>query len=226
MPDTKTRILDAAERLFADHGYEATSLRAITAAANVNLAAVNYHFRSKDSLIREVISRRLAPLKQERLLMLDAFEAKAKGRPVALENLARALVLPAIRIMNEPDGGGTSFARLLGRMYASPNPAIQKLFFSQIDEAVGRFVSALRRSLPGLTFEETACRLFFGIGVLSHTMACNWLLPMISGGTADFSDLDRTVDRIVDFFVAGLKTPPSGSVRRQRRGNNAAPQGK
>ncbi len=222
MHATKNRILDTAEKLFAEHGYDATSLRAITQAAGVNLAAVNYHFNSKESLIRAVFARRLARLAEQRLGMLDAFENEAHGRPVPVEKLVRALVVPAIRMMHDPAGGGASFARLLGRMYSSPNSVIQKLFFREIEGGVARFTAAFHRSLPALPFEEMACRIFFGIGVMSHTMACGWLLPMISGGRADSSDLEQTIERIVAFFVAGLRAPLPVRYRAGSRRHDAA----
>src|SRR5512143_3976610 len=96
--ETKDRILDAAERLFAEHGFDATSLRMITAAAGVNLAAVNYHFRSKDSLIEAVFGRRIGPVNKERLEMLTAAEKAAGSDPLSLEAVVRAFVEPVVRI--------------------------------------------------------------------------------------------------------------------------------
>src|SRR5882724_9640976 len=84
---TKARILDAAEALFMEHGFEATSLRSITAAAAVNLAAVNYHFGSKEELFRAVLTRRLDPMNQARVALLDRFEAEAGEVPVSCERI-------------------------------------------------------------------------------------------------------------------------------------------
>jgi AcrR family transcriptional regulator len=223
MHDTKNRILDAAEKLFAEHGYDATSLRVITQAAGVNLAAVNYHFNSKDSLIRAVFSRRLAPLAEQRLSMLDAYELESDRRPVPVEKLVRALVVPAIRMMHDPAGGGASFARLLGRMYSSPNSVVQNLFFQEIEGGVARFTAAFHRSAPALPFEEMACRIFFGIGVMSHAMACGWLLPKIAGGKADLSDMEQTIERIVAFFVAGMSAPVPARLGARSRCRVAKP---
>src|SRR3954462_6664616 len=85
--DTKTRILDAAELLFMEHGYEATSLRSLTAAAGVNLASVNYHFGSKDVLFQAVLTRRLDPMNQERIALLEKLERDAGGKPLAVEKI-------------------------------------------------------------------------------------------------------------------------------------------
>src|SRR5882724_9695348 len=84
---TQGKILDAAEALFMEHGFEATSLRAITTAASVNLAAVNYHFGSKEELFQAVLTRRLDPMNQARVALLDRFEAEAGEVPVSCERI-------------------------------------------------------------------------------------------------------------------------------------------
>ena len=101
--DTKETILDSAEQLFAEQGFAPTSLRAITARAGVNLAAVNYHFGSKADLSREVLARRLEPLNRERLRLLDACEAT--GKP-PLEGIVAAFVAPALNLNREAEGAG------------------------------------------------------------------------------------------------------------------------
>src|ERR1700682_6647964 len=84
---TKARILDAAEALFMEHGFEATSLRTITAAAGANLAAVNYHFGTKEELFEAVLARRLDPMNQERIDLLDKVEREAGGKPASCEKI-------------------------------------------------------------------------------------------------------------------------------------------
>ena len=91
-PGTKDRILDAAEALFMTHGYEATSLRAITAAAEANLAAANYHFGSKEELFEAVLTRRLDPMNQRRVALLTTLEERAAPAPVASERILSALL--------------------------------------------------------------------------------------------------------------------------------------
>src|SRR5271166_4719878 len=97
--NTKDRILNAAERLFARDGFEATSLRAITTEAAVNLAAVNHHFKSKEALVQAVIARRMGPISAQRLALLDAYEAEADGAPVALEKILDAFLRPIIELV-------------------------------------------------------------------------------------------------------------------------------
>src|ERR1700687_5407851 len=89
--DTKTRILDAAEQLFMEHGFEATSLRSLTAAASVNLAAVNYHFGSKAELFQAVPTRPLDPMTQERIELLERVEREAAFKPLSCEKILFAM---------------------------------------------------------------------------------------------------------------------------------------
>src|SRR5437016_9525270 len=100
--DTKTRILDAAERLFVEHGFEATSLRAITTAAGVNLAAVNYHFGSKEELFQTVLSRRLDPMNQERMDLLAELQRNAAPAPVPCDRILTAMFIPALKLARNP----------------------------------------------------------------------------------------------------------------------------
>src|SRR5215831_11647334 len=114
---TKERILNAAERLFSRHGVEATSLRAITAEAGVNLAAVNYHFQSKDALVQAVIASRMAPINERRLALLDACESVALPHPPPISGILEAFLLPVLEApaLHSPD-----FGPILGRLYTEP----------------------------------------------------------------------------------------------------------
>src|SRR3954471_17969486 len=99
--DTKTRILDAAEQLFTEQGFEATSLRSLTTAAGVNLAAVNYHFGTKEELFQAVLTRRLDPMNQERIELLERVERQAGGKPATVEKVIFAMLIPALRIARD-----------------------------------------------------------------------------------------------------------------------------
>src|SRR6185437_8949611 len=116
--ETRTRILDAAEELFMQHGFEGTSMRLLTAKAGVNLAAVNYHFGSKDALVEAVFRRRLDPLNLARLAELEKLEAQG-GTPDP-EGIIRAFLSPTLRLVEDAKSGGRNFIRLLGRTYTEP----------------------------------------------------------------------------------------------------------
>src|SRR6187402_1714497 len=152
--DTKTRILDAGERLFVEHGFEATSLRSLTTAAGVNLAAVHYHFGSKEELFQAVLTRRLDPMNQERIDLLAKVEREAAGRPLSCEKVLFAMLIPALRLARDEKRGGKDFLRLVGRAYADPAPFIRHFLSANYAEMIGRFKSAFMKALPHLTRQE------------------------------------------------------------------------
>src|SRR5690348_4560435 len=121
MAETKERILDTAERLFAARGYGATSLRSIIAAAQVNLAAVHYHFRTKEALLDAVLKRRLEPVNRERIALLDECEHAAGDGPPRLECVLAALIAPPLRLARDP--AYTDFVKLMGRVVADGDAA-------------------------------------------------------------------------------------------------------
>jgi AcrR family transcriptional regulator len=125
--ETRTRILDAAEELFMQHGFGATSMRLLTAKAGVNLAAVNYHFGSKDALIEAVFRRRVDPMNAARVAELEKLEADAAGRPLSPEAIIRAFIGPSLRLVEDAKSGGRNFIRLLGRSYSEPSKPIRAL---------------------------------------------------------------------------------------------------
>lgn len=207
--NTKDRILDSAERLFARDGFEATSLRAITAEANVNLAAVNYHFQSKDALVQAVIGRRMGPLNAQRIALLDAYEAQAGDGPVPLEKIMDAFLRPIIELVGSH---AREFVPLIGRLYTEPGEFAVRLFERQFEHLARRFVPALQRALPGLPRVELIWRLHFAIGALAHTMAASKMLEMMSGGSCEISDVEGTLTRLKAFILAGLTAPVTTEV--------------
>ena len=125
--ETRTRILDAAEELFMQHGFEGTSMRQLTAKARANLAAVNYHFGSKDGLFEAVFRRTLDPMNAARIAEQERMDKAAGGRPLAPEAIIRAFVGSSLRMIEDAKGGGRNFIRLLGRTYTDPQKPIRAL---------------------------------------------------------------------------------------------------
>jgi AcrR family transcriptional regulator len=224
---TKDRILDTAEALFLEHGFEATSLRTITAAADVNLAAVNYHFGSKEELFQAVLTRRLDPMNQARVDMLSRFEAKAAPEPLACERILIALLYPALEIARDRRRGGKDFLRLLGRAYADPAPFIRRFLSEQYAVMIARFKAAFGRALPHLPRKELSWRLHFIMGALSYTLAGTDALKLI----AELNPQQATNDeillrRLAPFLLAGLTAPlPSVSAVMRELDNELASRG-
>ena len=205
---TKDRILDAAEALFMEHGFEATSLRLITAAAGVNLAAANYHFGSKEELFQAVLTRRLDPMNQQRVALLDRFEAEVAPATLPCDRILAALFIPALGLARDPERGGTNFLRLLGRAYADPAPFIRRFLSEQYASMIARFKTAFGRALPHLPRKELSWRLHFIMGALSYTLAGTDALKIISELNPLESDNDEILlRRLAPFLLAGLNAP-------------------
>src|SRR5690348_12166551 len=158
--DTKSKILDAAEKLFGIKGFDATSLRDITAEADVNLAAVNYHFQSKDSLIDAVILRRIGPVNQRRFEMLDA-----SGPNPTVEQILAAFLGPVLELDRH------RVVPLLGRTISDPQQFVERVFKKHLQEVSRRFNEALSRALPDLPPAERLWRLNFTIGMMTHVLS-------------------------------------------------------
>src|SRR6185312_14211939 len=211
--DTKTRILDAAEHLFTQHGFEATSLRQLTTAAGVNLAAVNYHYGSKEVLFQAVLTRRLDPMNQERIELLEALERESAGKPPSCEKVIFTMLSPALRLARDERRGGKNFLRVLGRAYADPAPFVRHFLHAQYAGMIVRYKEAFLRALPHLSKQELTWRLHFVMGALSYTLAgtdSHKLFQQMGGSDDD----ELLLQRLAPFLVAGLKAPPMADSRK------------
>ncbi len=204
---TKLALLKATERLVAAKGFEATSLRAITAAAKVNLAAVNYHFSSKDALILAMLNRRLKPINEARLALLDQFEKAAGSKPVPLEKILEALFRPILDLVARRSKEGRDFLRLIALALAEPSAFLKPLVEKEFSEKTRRFHRALRRTLPNLSDAEAHWRLHFAHGVFIHTVAHSQVLECTSQGRCRITKADEVLRRIINFCAAGLRSP-------------------
>jgi len=210
---TKDRILDAAERLFAHKGIEATSLRNITTEAGVNLAAVNYHFQSKEALLHAVIARRLDPVNQVRLKKMDACEAAAGNGPLPLDEVIDALLRPVMEMMRGP---AKEFAPMMARIFTESSVMTEKIFQKHLAHVAQRFVPAFHRALPGLPPPELMWRLLFTMGAVAHTIGGAQLIGVLSGGKCDPADVEGTIRRLETFLRAGLEAPATPEVHHAR----------
>lgn len=215
LDSTKDRILAAAEELFARTGVARTSLRAITALARVNLAAVNYHFGSKDGLVEEVYRRRLEPLNRVRLANLDRLE-KRRGKP-SLEAILEAFMTPVATLARDPAQGGPTVMRLLGQSHAEAEAPFKKWFAGEYRRVLERYHAALCKVLPDLSPEDVRWRLQFLVGALTYPVAERQLVELVSGQAIDPADVNVIVERLLPFVVAGFRAPPAEPQNRSRR---------
>ena len=197
---TKQRILGAAEDLFARRGFAGASLRQVTAAAKVNLAAVNYHFGSKDRLIEEVFRRRLDELNAGRLRALK--HALAKPEP-KLEDMLAAFIKPALELSLDREGG-SAFVRVLARAYAEHNERLRKFLSDNYGHVLREFATAFARQLPQLGKEELYWRLDIVAGALTYAMADFGVIKRRSG-QSEREFRERAADHLIRFAAAGLR---------------------
>ncbi|MGF1644516.1 MAG: TetR/AcrR family transcriptional regulator [Thiotrichales bacterium] len=218
LKDTKTHIMDVAEALFAKQGFKACSLRTITQEAGVNLAAVNYHFGSKERLLEAIYARRINPMNAERLQRLHQLRADHGEASIPITALARAFVEPALRLSREAKQ--QQFIRLLGRCYLEPSLGVQRNIRALFDEVVNNFKDAFAASLPELSREELYWRLHFMVGVLAYCMAGTDMMRVIaSSHLSDGHDTETLIDRLVGFICHGLSgeinAVHAGAARRE-----------
>ncbi|GAB2579232.1 TetR family transcriptional regulator [Dyella jejuensis] len=198
---TKERILTAAEALFAQRGFEGASLRQLTAAAGVNLAAVNYHFGSKDNLVEEVFRRRLDQLSARRLAALK----RVSGQPdTTLEDVLGAFIRPALELSH--DGGGSLFMRVLARAFAEHDDSLRKFLSDNYGHVMRQFTTEFARLLPHLSKEELYWRIDLVTGALTHAMSGFGIIQRKSD-VSETVHREQTAAHLIRFAAAGLSAP-------------------
>ena len=218
--ETRTRILDAAEELFMQHGFEGTSMRLLTAKAGANLAAVNYHFGSKDALVEAVFRRRLDPMNTARIAELDRLEKQDKdgaGRAPSPQQIIGAFVGASLRMIEDSKNGGRNVIRLLGRTDTDPQKHIRSLIGQLYAPAMERFKAAFERSLPQMPRDELVWRIHFMFGTLAYTLAATDTVQLIAGcKPEDRYDARLLEARLSAFLQAGLLAPlhDAGDVKK------------
>ncbi|MDX1443623.1 MAG: TetR/AcrR family transcriptional regulator [Gammaproteobacteria bacterium] len=202
---TRDRILQTAERLFADAGIAATSLRAITKEANVNLAAVNYHFGSKDALVEAVYRQHLEPLNAARLEKLKAMEDAANGQPLSVEAIVRAFVEPLVE-QARAGADGSVLTRLMAQSLHEAAGYVERFYARENDEVLQRYREAMQRAIPSLSPDEICWRLNFMLGTLHNAFLDAGLLKLINDPDAAARP-ENTLEQLIPFLVAGLTAP-------------------
>lgn len=204
--DTRQRIMDAAESLFIAHGFEGTSLRRITALAKVNLAAVNYHFQSKEQLIQAVVLRKLDPINKRRLELLEQMEAQAEhGEPLVLEQVLTAFLKPVIDAQTAQVELG-SFPILMGRLYSAPGGMFQRFFASAFSGVARRFKDALARAAPEAGPMAILWGMHLTIGAMAHYLARPPVLRLLAGREAEpESNPEEALERMIAYMAGGIR---------------------
>ena len=198
---TKDRILGAAEELFAQHGFAATSLRQVTGLAAVNIAAVNYHFGSKENLVNEVFRRRMDEMTARRLQQLETAQREHPGQ---LEPVLAAFIEPALALAQDRNGGG-AFVRVIARAYAEHNESLRRFLSDQYGHVLRHFGKALAACLPGIDKDTLYWRRDVLAGALTYAMSDFGMIKR-PGGTSEAAHRARAARELIRFSAAGLQT--------------------
>ncbi len=198
---TKDRILSAAEELFAQYGFAGTSLRQVTGRADVNIAAVNYHFGSKENLVNEVFRRRMDQMSRMRLEKLREAQASHPGE---LEPILAAFVEPALAMAQDRNGGG-AFIRVIARAYAEQNDRLRRFLSDHYGHVQREFARAIAACLPHLGKEVLYWRLDFLAGALTYAMADFGLIKR-PPDVSEAAHRQRAARELIKFAAAGLRS--------------------
>lgn len=198
---TRDRILGAAEQLFAQRGFDGASLRQLTTAAGVNLAAVNYHFGSKEKLVEEVFRRRLDALNGSRM---EALAQLGNDHPSTLEDVLGAYIRPALDLSH--DNHGSLFMRVLARAFAEHDDTLRQFLSENYGHVMRQFTAEFARLLPQLSKQELYWRIDLMTGALTHAMSGFGMIQR-KGDVSEQAHREQTAQHLIRFAVAGLSHP-------------------
>ena len=203
--ETKSRLLDAASQLFAERGYSATSLRAVTQAAGVSVSAANYHFGSKLALLHATLGRVIAPVNAERIDRLDALEREAGPAGLSPEAILEAFLAPAVE-RRDASSGTDTFRRLTARLYSDPPDIVAAFKEESFGPLSERFLAALQRALPGRSERELEIAFQFLVGMMVYVISGQpELAPHSQGRLGAPPDDAEMLAQLVRFGAAGLR---------------------
>jgi AcrR family transcriptional regulator len=211
---TSEKLMVAAERLFAEHGYAGVSVRMIAAAAGVNWSLLGYYFRGKEGLLSEVYRRHCGDLNSARMRLLQ--EARKNGRRPKLEEVLTAFARPALTVARG-ENGQTSFIRLRAILAAENSALLDKLVAENFDLSGTTFINALRECLPRLTHDETLWRFHFMLGTIYYTASGPHRIREFSNGRCDPADIEENLRHLIPCLAAVFRAPANKATKARSR---------
>jgi AcrR family transcriptional regulator len=205
--DTKSKILDVAEKLFAEMGIHATSIRQIVKEAGVNVASLHYHFGSKEAVIHQIITRRLQPINEQKVKRLDQLEQESNGKPPELEAVLRAFIEPHIQMQKV----AADKVKILMKLMVQIEDDAHKLEVMQdpvFMNTFNRFISVLQSILPNLPPSELIWRFKFMIFSM-HAIMVQHPIPANSDFKEEKDSIDEVLNHVIAFLKAGFLAPAS-----------------
>jgi len=198
--ETPERIVAVAERMFAERGYAGVSLRSITRESGVNIAAIHYHFGSKEELLERIFELRCAPMNRERMRLLAECK-EGSSRPPLLEQILEAYLRPSLIWPDDPDGA-RRFLRLRAVLSHEHEKLAARLVSKYFNKVSRTFATAIHDALPELSFEETYWRFQFLLAAQYYTLSSPDRIAILSEGRCNPSDIDESLRHMVPFCAA------------------------
>lgn len=225
--DTVERILHSATILFAERGFAETSLRTITGMADVNLAAVNYHFGSKKELIQAVFYRFLSPYCRELDARLDEMEKNSpEGENLSAEELLSCMFNTLLVSTEEVHENPQIFMRLLSLAYTQSQEHLRHFLIASFDTSYSRFVELIKKVCPGLDAVEFYWRLYFMLGAGVFTLSSfDSIRSILNADYHEDSSMQSTIDMMIPPIARMLTSPnvrPSDTTAENSGGNASA----
>jgi AcrR family transcriptional regulator len=208
--EPRERIVTAAREVFIEQGFDLATVRDITLRADVNVAAVNYYFGSKEELISEVLNLMMEPYTHARIEALERCEASARPGFPSLEEVVMALVRPMVQFSRDASGA-RPLTRLILQIRSRPRESTSRFFIRRVDPAVFRFIEAFSRALPDMQRRDIFWRYNFSIGAIMQVLIdsdpASYRLKHLSGGLCDTDDDEEIIDQLSRFICAGFQAP-------------------
>lgn len=201
----KRKLLDAAEQLFAEKGFETVSVRDITQLAKTNVAAVNYHFGSREGLLTLVMMRYMTPVNEERVVRLDALEKKWSGKPIPLEEIIDAMVRPLVSQVRKSELTEKLFYKLMGRTFAHQSDGLPEFIEEQLRQVMQRFTRAFAKTLPSVASDDLIWQIHFMVGGMIHMLTQQDILNRLTNGASGNPAMETTLTRFVRFAASGMR---------------------
>lgn len=205
---TPARLLDAAERLFAESGLEGISLRRVAGAAGVNSAAVHYHFGSREALVEAVLVRRVEALQTRRHELLA--QIPAEDGPATLRALVEVLTLPWAEIALGGGRAGRAYVKLLARHYADGDSCVSDFIATHFGDLYREIGARFERALPELPRPVLHRRIGLVVQGTLHALAETETFGALAGKSEALDD-DERVGELIDFLLGGLTAPVRSS---------------
>lgn len=205
--NTEHAFLDAAERLFAEHGFEGTRVRAIAEESNANLGALHYYWGSKEALFAAVWKRRMQPLVEQRRKFLDEVHARRADEPINVDDLIAVWIEAGLGLGTLEGEPNEAFQRLYGRAITDPSPAVREVVGEYLDETGKMLVGLLKRACPELTDTEIYWRMHGLLGAILYAHIGRLRLDRITPVLDASKDLREGARQLIHFVTAGFNAP-------------------